>query len=66
MLHPIVDRSAEAGPGSRQCASILFVSLELSQATWLVTLLQPGSDKMSKHPTPGGDGGIVGTAQPNA
>jgi transposase len=34
----------------------LFVSLELSQARWLVTLLAPGSDTMSKHTSPGGDG----------
>ena len=30
----------------------LFVSLELSCSTWLVTSLSPDSDKMSKHPSP--------------
>jgi transposase len=34
----------------------LFVSLELSCSTWLVTSLSPGSDKMSKHTVAGGDG----------
>lgn len=34
----------------------LFISLELSRATWLVTALAPGSDKMSKYTTPGGNG----------
>jgi transposase len=34
----------------------LFVSLELSCSTWLVTSLAPGSDKMSKHTVAGGDG----------
>jgi len=35
---------------------VLFVSLELSRATWLVTSLAPGSEKMSKHSVRGGDG----------
>jgi transposase len=34
----------------------LFISLELSRSTWLVTALGPGSDKMSKYSTPGGNG----------
>ena len=34
----------------------IFVSLELSRATWLVTALLPGSgEKMSKHLVRGGD-----------
>ena len=33
----------------------LFVSLELSKSTWLVTSLSPGSEKMSRHSVPGGD-----------
>jgi transposase len=33
----------------------IFVSLELSKSTWLVTSLSPGSEKMSRHPVPGGD-----------
>ncbi len=37
----------------------IFVSLELSRATWLVTSLSPGGgEKMSRHPVRGGD--VVG------
>ena len=41
-------------PGRRDDAT-LYASLELSQATWLVTSLSPGGEKMSKYSTPGGD-----------
>ena len=33
----------------------IFVSLELSKSTWLVTALSPGSEKMSRHSISGGD-----------
>ena len=33
----------------------IFVSLELSKSTWLVTSLSPGSEKMSRHSVPSGD-----------
>ena len=34
----------------------IFVSLELSRLTWLVTSLLPGGgDRMSRHSVPGGD-----------
>lgn len=33
----------------------IFVSLELSKSTWLVTALSPGSEKMSRHAVTGGD-----------
>jgi transposase len=33
----------------------MFVSLELSKRKWLLTLLSPGSDKMSKYSVAGGD-----------
>src|SRR3981189_607114 len=34
----------------------IFVSLELSRSSWLITSLSPGGgDKMSKHSFPGGD-----------
>ena len=34
----------------------IFVSLELSRSTWLVTSLSPGGgDRMSRHSVPGGD-----------
>ena len=35
--------------------STLYVSLELSRSTWLVTSLSPNSDKMSKHSIAAGD-----------
>lgn len=41
----------------------IFVSLELSRATWLVTSLSPGGggEKMSRHPVRGGDvAGLLG------
>jgi transposase len=37
-------------------ANTLFASLELSKARWLVTVSAPGSDKLSRHDLPGGDG----------
>jgi transposase len=43
----------------RPSDSILYISLELSQATWLVTALTSGSEKISKHTTPGGDGAVL-------
>jgi transposase len=34
----------------------IFISLELSRATWLITSLSPGNgEKMSKHSVSGGD-----------
>ena len=33
----------------------IFISLELSRATWLITSLSPGRQKMSKHQVRGGD-----------
>lgn len=33
----------------------IFVSLELSKSTWLVTALSPGSEKIARHSMTGGD-----------
>jgi transposase len=33
----------------------IFVSLELSKSTWLVTSLSPGREKMSRRTIAGGD-----------
>jgi transposase len=33
----------------------IFISLELSKSTWLVTSLLPGNEKMSRHAVAGGD-----------
>jgi transposase len=35
--------------------STIFVAIELSQKTWLVTLHSPNKDKISRHKVPGGD-----------
>ncbi len=35
--------------------AMLYVSLELSRKTWLVTSLAPGSERMSRHRIEGGD-----------
>jgi len=37
----------------------LCVALELSRSTWLVGINLPGSDKVSKHAVPGGDGAAL-------
>jgi transposase len=42
-------------PAIRIDLGAIFVSLELSRATWLITSLSPGSQKMSKHRVHGGD-----------
>jgi transposase len=39
--------------------AILYASLELSQSSWLVTSLSPGSEKMSKYATSVGDGAAL-------
>ena len=33
----------------------IFISMELSKSTWLITALAPGSEKMSRHSVAGGD-----------
>ena len=50
--HPATDSQATARPD----ANTLFVSLELSKSRWLATVSAPGSAKLSKHATAGGDG----------
>ncbi len=42
--------------------AVIFVSLELSRAVWLVTALLPGgTQKMSRHQVPGGElAGLLG------
>lgn len=44
---------------SQHSQPTLYVSLELSQKTWLLTALVPDTDKMSKHTTAGGDGAAL-------
>ena len=51
----IADRT-EASATIRIDLGAIFVSLELSRSTWLVTSLSPGGgEKMSKHSVPSGD-----------
>ena len=49
--------SAISGPTYPE--TTLFVSLELSRSTWLLTVLQPGTARMSKYSSPGGDGAAL-------
>ena len=46
---PKAPAAIRVDPGS------IFVSLELSKSTWLVTSLPPGSEKMARHTVEGGD-----------
>src|SRR6202046_4471736 len=51
----IADR-CDAPTAIRTDLGAIFVSLELSRSTWLITSLSPGSgEKMSKHSVRGGD-----------
>src|SRR3712207_6558728 len=52
----LTDSDTRNAAADRDTNTSVFVSLELSRSTWLVTSLAPGSDKMSKHTVAGGDG----------
>ena len=50
-----IEQVSEERASVRSDLSAIFVSLELSLTTWLVTSLSPGSgEKMSKHQVRGG------------
>ena len=54
-MQAISDRP-EAPSAIRTDIGAIFISLELSRSTWLITSLSPGGGgKMSKHSTPNGD-----------
>jgi transposase len=54
-MQSVADRP-EAPSAIRNDLGAIFVSLELSRSTWLITSLSPGgSEKMSKHSVRGGD-----------
>ena len=54
-MQTVADRS-EAPTAIRTDLGAIFVSLELSRSTWLITSLSPaGGEKMSKHVVRGGD-----------
>ena len=50
-VNPIRDAQSSVSAA----AAVLFVSLELSRARWLVTSLSPGSSKISRYSVVGGD-----------
>jgi len=53
---PLVSGQAAAPTAVRTDLGAIFVSLELSRSTWLITSLSPGGgEKMSKHQVRGGD-----------
>ena len=58
-MRPISQTTAQKLSHRQWDDATLYASLELSQATWLVTSLSPGSEKMSKYSTPGGDGAAL-------
>jgi transposase len=58
-MRPISQTTAQKLSHRQLDGATLYASLELSQATWLVTSLSPGSEKMSKYSTPGGDGAAL-------
>ena len=48
--------SSESAATIQTSLAAIFVSLELSQKTWVVTSLSPGDgERMSKHSVPAGD-----------
>jgi transposase len=54
-MQVVADR-AEAPTAIQTDLRAIFVSLELSRSTWLITSLSPGGgEKMSKHSVQGGD-----------
>jgi transposase len=51
----------EAPTAIRHNLGAIFISLELSRSTWLITSLSPGGgEKMSKHSVRGGDVELCG------
>ena len=51
-----IEQVSEERASVRNDLSAIFVSLELSLTTWLITSLSPGGgDKMPKHQVRGGD-----------
>src|SRR5829696_1010005 len=53
---PVLAAQSEAAIAVRTDLCAIFVSLELSRSTWLITSLSPGGgEKMSKHSVRSGD-----------
>jgi transposase len=53
-METIADRPAEP-TAVRTDLGAIFVSLELSRSSWVVTALLPGGERMSRHTVTGGD-----------
>jgi transposase len=53
-METITDRPAEP-TAVRTDLGAIFVSLELSRSSWVVTALLPGGERMSRHTVTGGD-----------
>jgi hypothetical protein len=53
--HEVAADRAEAPTAIHTDLRAIFISLELSRATWLITSLSPGGEKMSKHSVPASD-----------
>jgi transposase len=58
-MRPISQTTTQKLSHCRRDDTTLYASLELSQATWLVTSLSPGSEKMSKYSILGGNGAAL-------
>jgi transposase len=58
-MHPTNIRPIQTWSRSTGPEPTVYASLELSKSTWLMTSLSPGSQKMSKHASPGGDGAAL-------
>ncbi len=55
-----VAHQTEAPSAIRSDLGAIFVSLELSRSTWLISSLSPGAgEKISKHSVPAGDIGAL-------
>jgi transposase len=55
----IIDRPSHHQAATGAEDAVLVASLELSRSKWLVTSVLPGSEKMSKHAVPAGDGAAL-------
>jgi transposase len=56
----VISNRRETSDAIRNDLGAIFVSMELSRSTWLITSLSPGAgEKMSKHTLPAGDIGAL-------
>ena len=56
----VMSNRRETSNAIRNDLGAIFVSMELSRSTWLITSLSPGGgEKMSKHTLPAGDIGAL-------